>query len=48
VQAKLDDRIVWEVPAATEHEHPTAGYTSIHRDAEIPLELETDDDAESK
>ena len=46
-QAKLDDRMVWEAPPATEHEHPTAGYTSIHRNASIPLELEAVDD-ESK
>jgi hypothetical protein len=46
-QAKLDDRTVWEAPPATEHEHPTAGYTSIHRNALIPLELEKNDD-ESK
>jgi hypothetical protein len=48
VQARLADRLVWEVAQATEHEHPTAGYTSIHRDAEIPLELETKDGAETK
>ncbi len=47
VAAKLGDKLVWEVPLATEHESPTAGYTSIHRSALIPLELETKDD-ESK
>jgi hypothetical protein len=48
VRAKLDDRTVWEVPAATLHEHPTAGYTSIHRNALIPIELDSKDDEESK
>jgi hypothetical protein len=43
LEAKLDDRTVWGVPRATLHEHPTAGYTSIHRSAVVPLELDTPD-----
>ena len=48
VQAKLDGRTVWEVALAGEHESLTAGYTSIHRSAVIPLELETGDAEEPK
>jgi len=46
LEAKLDDRTVWGVPRATLHEHPMASYTSIHRSAVVPLELETSDEDE--
>ncbi|MGH7199498.1 MAG: hypothetical protein ACREJB_02770, partial [Planctomycetaceae bacterium] len=39
VQAELEGTVVWEQPPASQHEHPTAVYTSIHRSARIPLEL---------
>lgn len=48
VRAKMDEKLVWEVPQATEHEHPTAGYTSIHRSALILPQLENEDENESK
>ena len=44
VRAQLDGKLVWEVSQATLHEHPTAGYTSIHRSAFVPLVLETKDE----
>ena len=40
VKAELDGDVVWEQPAANQHEHPTATYTSIHRSATIPLDFE--------
>ncbi|HLJ11321.1 MAG TPA: hypothetical protein VKU82_09030 [Planctomycetaceae bacterium] len=48
LESRLDDRTVWGVSGATEHEHPTAGYTSIHRTAYVPVELETNDEEEGK
>lgn len=36
VWAERDEALVWELPAATEHEHPTATYTSIHRSVTVP------------
>jgi hypothetical protein len=36
VWAERDGDRVWEQPVATEHEHPTAPYTSIHRRINVP------------
>ena len=46
VWAERDGDQVWEQPAATEHEHPTAPYTSIHRRIDVPTYF--DDESEEE
>ena len=43
VIAKLDDQKVWEVSQGGAMEDSSAGYTSIHRNAIVPVALETED-----
>lgn len=43
-EAKLGERVVWQLPAPTDHESKTAGYTSIYRSLAVPEYFDVPDD----
>jgi hypothetical protein len=43
VEARLDDKLVWEVPQGVAGEDPSAGYTFMHRSVIVPLELDAEE-----
>jgi hypothetical protein len=48
LEAKLGDAIVWELPAAREHESRTAAYTSIYRRLTVPEYFDTETEPQAR